>query len=136
MRYYFAIGASRTTTPPTMTTTPECEGALADLVLQAARAVVTSHPNWAYTGNPWKDCGTKNPPLLTLLDCLIDASVAVAKAINDNAWDDGRPVPAFTASAMADEARLVAEHLICASTCEPCPIQAPSFSETAALELV
>ena len=119
-----------------MTTTPECEAALSDLVLQAAHAVVASHPNWAYTGNPWKGCGAKNPPLLTLLDCLIDAATAVATAINDNAWDDSIPLPAVAAYAFDEQARRIGSQLICASTCEASQIAAPSFSESAALELV
>lgn len=119
-----------------MTTTPECEGALSDLVLQAARTVVTSHPDWAYTGNPWKACSVKNQPLLTLLDCLIDAATAVATAINDNAWDDSNPVPAVIAHAFAKEAGAIGSHLIGASQCpDATAFELPSFTEASALEL-
>ena len=118
-----------------MTTTPECEGALSDLVLQAARTVVTSHPDWAYTGNPWKACSVKNQPLLTLLDCLIDAASAVATAINDNAWDDSSPVPAVIAFAFDEQARRIGSQLISASECPTGTYELPSFTEASALEL-
>ena len=90
---------------------PVAEGALSDAVLQAARAAVAAFPGNPYQGNPWAGCGPKNPPLLTLLDALIDASAATAAAIADNAWDECQPIPADRAKAMADALNRIADTL-------------------------
>lgn len=99
----------------TMTITVECEGALADAVLQAARAAVASYPWPAYTVNPWKGCGVKNPPLLTLLDQLIGAAEPVAAAIADNCWDDSLPIPGAMARGMAEALHHLADTITAAA---------------------
>jgi hypothetical protein len=94
---------------------PVAEGALSDAVLQAARAAVAAFPGNPYQGNPWAGCGAKNPPLLTLLDALIDAATATAAAIADNAWDDCQPIPADRAKAMADALHRCADTIAAAA---------------------
>ena len=92
------------------TATLEADAVLSDAVLQAARQIVSSHPFSVYAGsNPWAGCGSKNPPLLTLLDQLIGAMEPVASAIADNAWDDCLPVPADGAKRLADALHRVAD---------------------------
>ena len=67
----------------------ECDGALSDLFLQAARAAVPAdHQRIASL----PDVGPLNQSLLPLLVGLIDAVAVTAAAINDNAWDSGRPL--------------------------------------------
>tara|TARA_R110000868_G_scaffold101633_3_gene279820 strand:- start:764 stop:1168 length:405 start_codon:yes stop_codon:yes gene_type:complete len=90
----------------------EAEGALADDVLQAARQVVDAysaqHSVYSYGSEPWKGCGPKNLPLLTLLDQLIGAMEPVAAAIADNAWDDALPVPTASAKGLAEALHRIA----------------------------
>ena len=105
-----------TTTAPSLAAIPVAEGALADDVLQAARAVVEQHPYTIYPcGNPWAGAGTKNQPLLTLLDQLIGACEPVAAAIADNAWDDTCPVPADSAKGLADALHRIADTITAAA---------------------
>ena len=121
-----------------MTKPIECDAALSDLVLQAARAAMPADLDGCYGDRgAWLNvAGEKQRPLLALLDCLIDAATAVASAISDNAWDDSRPVPSLTASALADEAREIGYRLISASQCTTEPsFELPSFTEASALEL-
>jgi len=88
------------------TATLEADAVLSDAVLQAARQIVSSHP---FPVDQWAGCGSKNPPLLTLLDQLIGAMEPVAAAIADNAWDDSLPVPADGAKRLADALHRVAD---------------------------
>lgn len=69
--------------------TLECEGALSDLILQAARAAI---PAVAHKLIILPDCGEHNKPLLPLLVGLLDAAKVVANAVNDNAWDNLQPL--------------------------------------------
>jgi hypothetical protein len=62
----------------------ECDGALSDLILQAARAAVPADHQRLVS---LPDVGPLNQPLLPLLVGLIDAAAVTAAAINDNAWD-------------------------------------------------
>lgn len=112
-----------TTTLPT--TTVAAEGALSDKILQAARAIVErdmANPGryscspYAYGCNPWKDCGIKNPPLLTLLDMLLGAVEPVANAIADNAWDEKRPVSSAAAKDLAEHLHRIADTLTAAAS--------------------
>lgn len=65
--------------------TIHCDGALSDAVLQAARnAIPSDWHRWLLLPPSSK----RNQPLLVLLACLIDAAQAIAKAIEDNAFDD------------------------------------------------
>jgi hypothetical protein len=78
----------------------ECEGALSDLVLQAAREAIPADADKLLT-LPW--VGDRNQPLMPLLVGLIDAAKVTANAIADNAWDSGQPVPKdLAAELMAD----------------------------------
>lgn len=101
----------------TMTATIEAEGALADDVLQAARRVVEDYSAQfaVYSRDPWRGCGVKNPPLLTLLDQLIGAAEPVAAAIADNCWDDSLPVPAAMAKGMAEALHRIADTIAAAA---------------------
>jgi len=100
----------------TTPTTVQAEGALSDDVLRAARAVVERHPYTVYPcGDPWAGAGTKNPPLLTLMDQLIGAMEPVVNAIADNAWDDCLPVPAAGAKGLADALHRIADTITAAA---------------------
>lgn len=85
-------------------------------ILQAARQIVESGRFTTHLDDaPWAGAGIKNPPLLELLDCLIDATGSLANAIADNAWDDCLPVPADGAQRMADALRSIADTITTAS---------------------
>jgi hypothetical protein len=68
----------------------ECDGALSDVILQAARQALPKHTD-SLINLP--DCGERNRPLMPLLVGLIDAAKVSARAIADNAWDSGQSVP-------------------------------------------
>jgi hypothetical protein len=68
----------------------ECDGALSDLILQAARQALPAHVDSLIE---LPDCGERNRPLMPLLVGLIDAAKVSARAIADNAWDSGQAVP-------------------------------------------
>ena len=59
------------------TATLEADAVLSDAVLQAARQIVSSHP---FPVDQWAGCGSKNPPLLTLLDQLVNGGLALLRA--------------------------------------------------------
>lgn len=88
------------------TNTMECEAALSDLVLQAARAVIPVDPSQFHL-----NAGIKNDPQMVLLIALLDATAAVAAAVADNAWDDCRPIPVDLAADLARQARHIANDL-------------------------
>lgn len=98
-----------------MSTTIECEGALDDAVLQAARQAVANYPGNPYGRNPWAGCGVKNPPLLTLLDGLIGAAEPVAAAIADNCCDDSLSIPVASAKDMAERLHRLADTITAAA---------------------
>jgi hypothetical protein len=105
------------TTAPSLAAIPVADGALADEVLQAARAVLEQHSFPVYYGtDPWAGCGIKNPPLLTLLDQLIGAMEPVAAAIADNAWDDCLPIPADGAKGLAEALHKIADTITAAAS--------------------
>lgn len=100
-----------------MTATParkplECDAALSDLVLQAARNAMPKDP-----GQYHLHAGIKNDPQLALLVALLDATKAVAAAVADNAWDDCRPIPADLASDLARLANQTANDITSATQC-------------------
>jgi hypothetical protein len=66
----------------------ECDGALSDLILQAARQALPAHVD-----SLLPDVGARNQPLMPLLVGLIDAVKVTASAVADNAWDSGQAVP-------------------------------------------
>ena len=75
---------------PIQTQTIECEAALSDLILQAARQAIPAGVDSLLT---LPDVGKRNQPLMPLLVGLIDAAKVTSRAIADNAWDSGVPVP-------------------------------------------
>lgn len=99
---------------------PTCEGALSDAVLQAARQAVADLPGNPYAEDPWRHCGPRNQPLLTLLDALVDASTAVAGAIQDNCQADCLPVPTASAKGLAQAFYLLGD-VIAATASSPDP---------------
>jgi hypothetical protein len=76
---------------PIQTQTIECDGALSDLILQAARQALPANPQQLIR---LPDCGERNRPLMPLLVGLIDAVKVTASAVADNAWDAGQSPPA------------------------------------------
>jgi hypothetical protein len=76
---------------PTPTQPLSCDGALSDLILQAARQALPANPQQLIR---LPDCGERNRPLMPLLVGLIDSVKATAGAVADNAWDAGQPPPA------------------------------------------
>jgi hypothetical protein len=83
----------------------ECEGALSDLVLQAARAAIPLHVDRLIT---LPASGARNQPLLPLLVGLLDAAQATAKAVEDNSWDDGLSLDRDLAAGLAKQCRDIA----------------------------
>jgi len=88
---------------PTLTPL-ECNAALSDLILQAARQAIPKHVDSLLT---LPDCGERNRPLMPLLAGLIDAAKVTAGAINDNAWDSGPALPRGMADALLTELEIV-----------------------------
>jgi hypothetical protein len=82
----------------------ECDGALSDLILQAARQALPANPQQLIR---LPDCGERNRPLMPLLIGLIDSTKVTAGAINDNAWDGGFAVPKHLAAELIAELRAV-----------------------------
>jgi hypothetical protein len=89
-----------------MSTPLECDGALSDLILQAARQAIPKHVDSLLT---LPDCGERNRPLMPLLVGLIDAAKVTAGAINDNAWDSGPAMPTCMAEALLIEVEIIRE---------------------------
>lgn len=86
----------------------ECDGALSDLILQAAHAALPKHASSLVL---LPDSGPRNQPLLPLLVGLLDAAQATAKAVADNAWDDCLPLDRKLATDLANQARAIAADL-------------------------
>jgi hypothetical protein len=86
----------------------ECDGALSDLILQAARQAIPSNVEQMIT---LPDCSVRNQPLMPLLIGLIDATQATAEAVSDNAWDESRPMDRGLMTDLARQARLIASVL-------------------------
>lgn len=84
----------------------ECDTAVSDLVLQAARAAIPAHVDSLM---PLPYCGELNRPLLPLLVGLLDATKVTAEAVADNAWDSAQPLDAELAEelvSLADQIQL------------------------------
>ncbi len=89
---------------PTPTQPLSCDGALSDLILQAARQALPANPQQLIR---LPDCGERNRPLMPLLVGLIDAVKVTASAINDNAWDSGPTLPTGLADSLLAELEIV-----------------------------
>jgi hypothetical protein len=92
----------------------ECDGALSDLILQAARQAIPSNVEQMIT---LPDCSIRNQPLLPLLEGLLDSTQATAEAVSDNAWDESRPIDRGLMTDLARQARLIASVLESAASC-------------------
>lgn len=82
----------------------QCDGAISDAILQAARAALPRNPG-QWVALP---AGAKNEPLVPLLVGLLDATRATAGAVSDNAHDDARPLPRQFALELARQAEQIA----------------------------
>ena len=92
----------------------ECDGALSDLILQAARQAIPSDASRLIT---LPDSGCRNNPILPLLVGLLDATQQVAQAVADNAWDESLPLDRELMTDLARQSRLIAAAIETASTC-------------------
>ena len=92
----------------------ECDGALSDLILQAARAAI---PGYASRLITLPDSGIRNQPILPLLVGLLDATQQVARAVADNAWDESLPLDRELMTDLARQARAIGAAIETASTC-------------------
>ena len=92
----------------------ECDGALSDLILQAARQAIPGDVNRLIT---LPDSGRRNNPILPLLVGLIDATQQVAQAVADNAWDESLPLDRELMSDLARQSRAIATAIETASAC-------------------
>lgn len=83
--------------------TIECEAAMSDAVLQAARAAMPADPAIWFADQQWINrLPEKQRPLVPLLVALLDSVEAVAKAVADNAWDDSCPLDRRIAETLAN----------------------------------
>ena len=92
----------------------ECDAALSDLILQAARQAIPADVNRLM---PLPDSGRRNNPILPLLVGLIDATQQVAQAVADNAWDESLPLDRELMSDLARQSRAIATAIETASAC-------------------
>ena len=91
-----------------------CDGALSDLILQAARQAIPGYVDRLIT---LPDSGRLNQPILPLLVGLIDATQQVAQAVADNAWDESIPLDRELMTDLARQSRAIATAIETASTC-------------------
>jgi hypothetical protein len=92
----------------------ECDGALSDLILQAARQAI---PNDASRLITLPDSGRRNNPLLPLMVGLLDATQQIAQAVADNAWDESIPLDRELMADLARQSRAIATAIESASSC-------------------
>jgi hypothetical protein len=92
----------------------ECDGALSDLILQAARQAIPGYVSQLIT---LPDSGRLNQPILPLLVGLIDATQQVAQAVADNAWDESIPLDRELMADLARQTRGIASAIESASAC-------------------
>lgn len=96
----------------------ECDAALSDRVLQAARAAVPADAARYFADDMrLSSAGPRNEPLLPLLIALLDATKVVASACADNAWDDCRPIDRQLTTDLARQAQAIAADITNASDC-------------------
>ena len=97
----------------------QCDAALSDAVLQAARAVIPADwERWWRAAMPSN--GIRNKPLIPLLTSLLDATQTVAAAVADNAWDESHPIDKELARDLAKQALKISDDLINATQCPDC----------------
>lgn len=85
-----------------------CDGAISDQILTAARDSMPADPaRWFADHKAIEALPEKQRPLLPLLMGLLDSSEAVARAINDNAWDDLAPLDLSLIKTLTDQLRTI-----------------------------
>lgn len=85
--------------------TLECDAALSDLVLQAARQAIPAHVDQLIALPP---ASQRNLPLMPLLVALLDAAQTTAAAVADNAHDEASAIDRQLARELAQQARAIA----------------------------
>jgi hypothetical protein len=88
--------------------TLECDAALSDLVLQAARQAIPAHVDHLITLPPTSQ---RNLPLMPLLVALLDAVQTTAAAVADNAHDEASAIDRQLARELAQQARAIASDI-------------------------
>jgi hypothetical protein len=86
----------------------ECPAALSDLILQAARQAIPARVESLVI---LPDSGERNGPLMPLLVGLLDAVQTTAKAIEENAWDEGHRLDDQLAYDLAGQCRAIAQDI-------------------------
>ena len=86
----------------------QCDGALSDLILQAARAAIPAHVDSLITV---ANSGPRNQPLMPLLLGLIDAAQSTARAVADNAQEGSHPLDQGLVNGLAQQLRSMAREL-------------------------
>lgn len=96
----------------------QCDGAMSDAVLQAARAAIpTTFSEWSIERRWIDQLPEKQRPLVPLLMALLDSAQAVAKAIGDNAWDDNQPLSKELTKGLSNQASRIGSDIINSSDC-------------------
>ena len=95
----------------------QCDAALSDAVLQAARQAIPADWHRLITLPPTSE---RNRPLMTLLIGLLNATRTVAASVADNAWDESHPIDAQLARALAKQALKVSDDITNATHCPDC----------------
>jgi len=96
----------------------QCDAALSNAVLQAARATIAA--DWHQLNRCWiqlPPISERNRHLIPLLAGLLDATQTVAAAVADNAWDESHPIDKQLARDYAKQARRISNDLINATHC-------------------
>jgi hypothetical protein len=86
----------------------ECPAVLSDLILQAARQAIPARVESLVI---LPDLSERNGPLMPLLVGLLDAVQTTAKAIADNAWDEGCRLDDQLAYDLAGQCRAIAQDI-------------------------
>jgi hypothetical protein len=86
----------------------ECPAVLSDLILQAARQAIPARVESLVI---LPDLSERNGPLMPLLVGLLDAVQTTAKAIADNAWDEGQRLDDQLAYDLAGQCRAIAQDI-------------------------
>jgi len=95
----------------------QCDAALSDAVLQAARQAIPADWHRLINLPPTSE---RNRPLMPLLAGLLDATHTVAAAVADNAWDESYPIDKQVAGDLAKQALRVSDDIINATHCPDC----------------
>lgn len=95
-----------------------CDAAMSDAVLQAARAAMPTDPAACFADpTVIRRLGPKNDGLVPLLMALLDSAQATARAIADNAWDDSLPVDRQLAEELSTQAYRLGAEIVNSAQC-------------------